>query len=955
MKYLRYNILVCTILFLLPTGLIAQDSNSEEMEQAIEDTVAQTDGVDFQRVGPRVVQGAFRQIPRENLMGGISVVDVPRIMEKNYMTFSLENMQAFAGGFNGSLWGMGDYLVLVDGIPRDPGSINPSAIQQISFMKGVSANVLYGSRAANGVVYITTKRGGDHDLQINGRVNGGINIPIRYPEYLGSAEYMTLYNEALQNDGLPQQYTAETIYRHSRGNDPYRYPNVDYYSPDYLRDFTNRYQGNVELSGGTETANYYTNINFITSNSLLDFGEGENLRGNNFNIRSNVDFELNENIRASVGAGVIYDEQNGVNTDYWGQASTLRPDRYTPLIPIDMFVDGNQNLQQIIENSDHVINDRYLLGGNQIYSSNPIADIYAGGTNQSVGRQFQFNTAITMDLDAVLEGLEFNSMFGVDYLSSYYQGFNNQYAVYDPNWVAFDGENQVSSLNTFGQDARTGVQNVDNSIFQQTLAFSGQFNYHRNIDQDNQISAMLITNVHQLSYSGEYHRTGNLNLGLQLGYNHREKYYVDFSAAIPHSAKLPEGNRQAFSPTATLGWRVSEEGFMANASAINNLKLFVSGGIVNTDMPIPGYHLYEARYSQADGAFFGWGDGNLRQGTQSFRGANPNLTYIKRKELNAGIDASFFDNTLNIESTVFYNRNEGGVIQASALYPSYFSTGWPENSFIPYVNYNIDQRKGIDFNLRFNEELGGVNWSLGLAGTFFDSKAVRRAEINQFDYQNTEGTPLDGIWGLQSQGLFMDQQEIDNHEASQQFGTVRPGDIKYVDQNNDNVINSQDQVYLGRAGWNGAPMEFGVHLTARWNNFTLFTLGTGQFGSYGVMSGDYYWVNGDNKYSSVVRDRWTEETANTATYPRLTTQTGSNNFRTSDFWMYSTDRFDLQKVQLTYDLPASFLQASNIRQLQVYVTGANLLTISPNRDIMETNVGTTPQMRFFNLGINAKF
>ncbi|WP_340105925.1 SusC/RagA family TonB-linked outer membrane protein [Rhodohalobacter sp. 8-1] len=955
MKYLRIKTLLCTVLFFLPAVLIAQDTNMNGLEQSVQDTVANVDEANIDILGPSTVQGAFRKVSREDLMGGISVVDVPSIMEKNYMTYSLENMQAFVGGFNGSLRGMGDYLVLVDGIPRDPGTINPAAIQQISFLKGISASVLYGSRASNGVIYITTQRGGEHELRINGRVDGGINIPKQYPNYLGSAEYMTLYNEALQNDGLSPLYSNETIYRHSTGNDPFRYPNVDYYSPQYLRDFTNRYHGNVEIAGGNQTARYFTNINFATSNSLLNFGEAENMRGNNFNIRSNVDFQLNEIITASVGAGVIYDEQNGVNTNYWGQAASLRPNRFTPLIPIDMFTDGNENLQQLVENSNYIINDRFLLGGNQLNSTNPIAGVYAGGTSQSVGRQFQFNTGLNIDLKGLLQGLEFQGQFGVDYQSSFNQAYNNEYAVYEPNWVAYNGNNQISSLNIFGQDAKTGVQNVNSSIFQQTLAFTGQFNYHRNIDEDHQVSGMLIANVHQLTYSGEYHRTGNLNLGLQFGYNYQKRYYLDFSAAVPHSAKLPEGNRRAFSPTATLGWKISEEDFMADVSAISSLKVYVSGGIVNTDMPIPGYHLYERSYSQASGSYFGWGDGNLRRGTQSFRGANPDLDYIKRKELNAGFDAIFFENSLAVDASFFYNRMNGGVIQASSLYPSYFSTGFPQNSFIPYVNYNIDQRSGIDFNVRLNEELGGVNWTLGLAGTYFDSKAVRRAENNRFDFQNRQGTPLDGIWGLESQGFFMSPEDIDNYDASQQFGTVQAGDIKYLDQNNDNLVNAQDQVFLGKAGWNGAPMEFGVHLTARWKDFTLFTLGTGQFGAYGMKNGDYYWVNGDDKYSAEVRGRWTEETRNTATYPRLTTQSGSNNYRTSRFWMYSTDRFDLQKVQLTYNLPNSVLQSSNIRDLQLYVTGANLLTISPNSDIMERNVGGNPQTRFFNLGIKANF
>ncbi|HLR26972.1 MAG TPA: SusC/RagA family TonB-linked outer membrane protein [Fodinibius sp.] len=952
MRYLRFKTLLCTVIFLLPAALNAQDT---DLGESIEDSLVNAEEDNFERVGPSTVQTAFRKISKEDLMGGISVVNVPEIMEKNYMTYSLENMQAFIGGFNGSMWGMGDYLILVDGIPRDPGSINPSAVKQVSFLKGISANVLYGSRGANGVIYITTKRGGNHDLQISGRVDAGIDVPIRYPDYLGSAEYMTLYNEARQNDGLSQQYSTEEIYRYSTGEDPYRYPSVDYYSPQYIKEFTNRYHGNVEISGGSKTARYYTNINFATSGSLLDFGEAENSRGNNFNIRGNVDFDLNENITAWVGAGVIYDDQNGVNADYWGAATSLRPHRYTPLIPMSMFSDNNSDLQQVVENSNYVINDEYLLGGNQLVSSNPIADIYAGGSSESVSRQFQFNTGINMDLKGLLKGLEFNGLFGVDYQSSFNQAYNNEYAVYKPSWVAYNGNNQISNLDQFGEDAKTGVQDVDSSSFQQTLAFSGQFNYQRRLDEDQQISAMLIANIHQITNSGEYHRTGNLNLGVQFGYNYRQKYYADFSAAVPHSAKLPEDNRQAFSPTATLGWRISEEDFMSDVAAINNLKLYVSGGIVNTDIPIPGYYLYAGRYSQADGDWFAWGDGQNRTSTNVVRGANPDLTYVKRKELNVGIDGAFFDNLLSVSGSVFFNRMDGGVIQASSLYPSYFSTFYPENSFIPYVNYNIDQRQGIDFNIRFNEELGGIDWTLGMAGTYFESKAVKRAEQNEYAYQNEEGKPLDPIWGLESRGFFMSQQEIDDYEANQQFGTVKPGYLKYTDRNEDGVVNSQDNIFLGKAGWNGAPFEFGVNLTARWNNFTLFALGTGQFGAYGVKQDDYYWVSGDDKYSAVVRDRWTEETKNTASYPRLTTQSGNNNYRTSSFWMYSTDRFDLQKVQVTYNLPESMLRKISLRQLQVYVTGANLLTVSPNSDIMELNVGGAPQARFYNVGIKANF
>lgn len=139
---------------------------------------------------------------------------------------------------------------------------------------------------------------------------------------------------------------------------------------------------------------------------------------------------------------------------------------------------------------------------------------------------------------------------------------------------------------------------------------------------------------------------------------------------------------------------------------------------------------------------------------------------------------------------------------------------------------------------------------------------------------------------------------------------MAPGDLRYIDQNDDGVINNQDEVYLGKAGWSGSPLTGGLHLSAKWKELTFFALATGQAGAYAMKNGSYFWIDGEDKYSAVVRDRWTPETANTATYPRLTSQSGSNNFRNSDFWMYSTDRIDLAKVQVSYDLPQSILGGS---------------------------------------------
>ena len=180
--------------------------------------------------------------------------------------------------------------------------------------------------------------------------------------------------------------------------------------------------------------------------------------------------------------------------------------------------------------------------------------------------------------------------------------------------------------------------------------------------------------------------------------------------------------------------------------------------------------------------------------------------------------------------------------------------------------------------------------------------------------------------------------------------------MKYVDQNGDKIIDEKDEVYLGeRYGWQGTPLTVGLNLTLKWKNFTLFALGTGYWGASAFMSGDYYWVYGDKKYSEVVRGRWTPETAETATYPRLTTQTDNHNYRNSDFWMYKTNRFNLSRLQLTYDLPKQWLGNSFVRSFSVYAYASNLLTISKEREKLELNTGAAPQTRFYNIGFKIGF
>ncbi len=961
---------LCVLISLTPLSLYAQEDlmimASAKQESGGSNTVApgsietrgiqkELDTLDAQGVSlsptGTLVNVAFRQVDQKNLNSDVAFVNMSEILEKNYITYPLSDMEAFVGGFNGSLWAQGGYLMIVDGVPRNIGSVMPTEIEQITFLKGVSAVALYGSKAAKGVVMVTTKRGSNRDQMISVRANAGVHLPKSYPEYLGSAEYMTLYNEARANDGLESLYSEEDIYNHASGINPYRYPDVDYYSSDYLRESVSRYDGTVEIVGGNEKARYYTNMGFYTQGTFLNFGEAVDNKDQRFNIRGNVDMELNSFLTARVDAAAIYYAGKGVNANYWGGATSLRPHRFAPLIPISFLEEDDQASWDIVNNSSHLIDGQYLLGGTQLDQTNPIADIYAGGSSTYNSRQFQFNAGVDADLSGILEGLSFNSLFGVDYASTYLLTFTNDYATYEANWTNYAGNDIIGSLTKYGQDASSGNQNISGSAYTNTLSFSGQFNYRKNINGGHGVTATLLANGFQSAYSSEYHKFSNANLGIHLGYNYRNRYTAEFNGALIHSAQLPEDNRRAFSPTFNVGWRISEENFLKGSSIVNNLRLSVQGGIIHTDLDIPGFFLYENIYNQTDGAWYTWKDGLQNQSTDSRRGANPDMTFPKREELSIGLDLSLLDNSIRLNGNVFTSKMTGMVVQNSTLFPSYFTTGFPQSSFIPYVNYNEDQRMGVDFSLNYNQSFGEVDFAMGVSGIWYTTEAAKRAENFEDEYQLRQGKPLDAIWGLESLGFFADQTDIDN-SPTQAFGEVQPGDIRYKDQNNDGVVNDQDVVELGRYG---SPLTMGINMSAKWKGLTVFVLGTMSSGAHAIKGGDYFWVNGEDKYSAVVRDRWTQETAATAKYPRLTTLSGDNNFRTSDFWMYSTDRFDLARVQISYSFPESIIGADFIQDLTVYVNGANLLTIAPNREILEMNIGNSPQTRFFNLGLRAQF
>lgn len=903
------------------------------------------------------VQVAFRKVDRNELLGGVEVLDIEKLLKKNYINdLNGTTLKGYVPGFNGtSLWGLDadndGFLVLIDGVPRDLNNIPPTEVKDIVFMKGSQAVVLYGSRAAKGVIYITTKRGQDGPLRVDAHVNTGWHVAKSYPEYLGSAEYMTLYNEARDRDGLGALYSPEEIYNTASHVNPYRYPDVNMYSDKYIKKTYNRTDADAEISGGNERARFYTNINYFRVGDYLDFGEAKKNFTDRFSVRGNVDVNITDWIKTTINAAATFYNARGAHGDYWSAASSFRPNRIVPLIPVSMINPGATDAVDLVENGNQI--DGMFPAGSTLDATNIFADYYFKGYNKFTSRQFQFDAALDIDLYKLTRGLSFHTQFAVDYATSYNTGYYNSYATFVPTWSNYNGSDEIVGIRQEGKDEHSGVQNVSDSHSNQTIHFSANFDYARTFGGVHNFHALAGVNGWQRTFSGTYHRTSNANLGIQADYNYDNRYYADFSIAGVHSSKLAEGHRQAWSPSGTIGWRISQEEFLKDSPVVNELMLSASASKLHQDIDIAEYYMYSANYSES--GWYSWAAGG--QGAfNPRRGANPDLTYITREEFSVNLRGEFLDRMLGLTASFFTIKNDGLIISNSTKFPSYFMTYYPESSFIPYLNYNANRRTGFDFGVKFNKTFGEFELGVGVNGTYYDTKATKRDEIWGEDYLYREGRPVDGIWGYVSDGFFASDEEAAAADQKALGGSdLKGGDIRYVDVNKDGIIDTKDQVFLGKGGWYGDPFTLGVNITAKYKGFTLFVHGTGGFGAKGVKNNSYWWVAGDGKYSAAVRGRWTPETAATATYPRLTTTNGANNFTTSDFWIYSRDRFELAKVQLTYDFPSRLFHGPIIKGLSVYVSGDDLLMISKNRKIMEMNVGSAPQSRFYNVGATVTF
>ena len=996
MKSIKTNIFLLAMMAAAPLAAVAQTAEGAD---AADSTVVK-----------KKVHVAFRDVDADHLLGGVSFVDMEELSKKDYTQSSLEDLMGLVGGWNGNnLWGMDNDrldnndntnmpLVIIDGVKRPSNNVLPSEIEQITFLKGAQAVVLYGSKGAKGAILITTKRGKVDGLQIDANANTGWHFAKEFPEYLGSAEYMTLYNEAFYNDLIATgtyakqtlPYKQQEIYNHAIGANPYRYPNVNYYSDDYIRKAYNRSEGTLEIQGGGTRAHFYTNINYYRAEDLINFGEAKDNYTDRFSVRGNVDLVVNKVITGWADVSATFYNEYKNKGNFWSEAATMRPNfpqGAAPLIPMSMVDPNATKTLATLGKSLNLLDGQWFPGGGTDNAqTNAIADCYFGGETQKVSRQFQFDAGVNYDMNNFVKGLTFKTLFSIDYAASYDLAYNNTYSLFFPTWSNYNNVDAIVDIKQPKDEVVTGTMTMSNTAYRQTITWNGHFDYENTFANKHHVTGMLLASMYTTTKSTtssnkNYHRYANANLGLQAGYDYMSRYFFDMSLAGVHSARLPEGNREAISYGFTLGWNLAKEKFLKN-TFVDDLTISASLSRLNDDADVyytnskyDDFYLYDAVWAN-DGPTFAWNDGsNDAPATYSTSGSNPALDFIHRKEFSLSLRTSLFNKLISAELTYFNTDMDGYIIQNPTSYPSHLKTGLSSGKFSPAMNNDITNRKGLDFSIKAQKQFGQVHAELGLVGTYLKTEWKKKDESKDYDYLKDEGHALDAIRGYKCVGVYtIDDFDYDPTAStiyklkkgvvdSKLGGKIMPGDLKYEDQNGDGIINNKDQVDLGKSGAYGSPWTIGVNLTLKYKNWTLFMLGNGQFGAYGMANGSYYYMQGSNKYSVNVRDhlQYTYDANDPgkitgfvnpdASHPRLSAAGVGNNGVASTYWMYSTDRFNLRKVQLTYDFPKEMFEGKWVKALSVYVNGNDLLTISKNRKIMETAVGYAPQTRFYNLGV----
>lgn len=787
--------------------------------------------------------------------------------------------------------GMTGALVYIDGVQRPLASLANDEIEKITVLKDASALALYGMRAANGVILVTTKRGTFEKMNIQANYKHGISLPIRPVQMANAGNYAVALNEALRNDGLAERYTANEIQKFRDGSDPYNYPNVNW-QKEMLRNQGSTNELSLVFQGGSERMRYYSALHYNNDMGLInDLPTYSSIKStqpsyNRLNARTNLDLKVTNSTFVKINVFASMDENN-LTVKSPGSIFT---DSYA--IPAAAF--------PIKRTSDN-------WGGSLIYKNrNPYAGATFNGFSRYHSRNVSTDLTIAQDLGSLLKGL--NAELKVAY--------DNDIEYFDQNSRQFSYETANGYI--YGNQTPLAFSTSMNSLYFRTL-LSGRLNYSTLINKDHSINANLLYVQETWKIKARNNQNAFQDFIGAVNYGYKDKIFVDFTGSYSGSSYLPTGNKYRLFPTLSAAWVISNEDFWTT-KAVNSLKLRASAGILGNGQL--SYEMDKQYYLAGPNYFFtssNTSTATIKEGDLAAIGMQP----VMSKKINIGIDATLFTN-LSLTADWFYDRREGSQTSSESSYSTLLG-------ITPAANFlGVNDFSGADISLNYSGKVGELKYNVGGIFALVKTKVIENNIKNvPFDYLSKIGKSRNQFFGLQADGFFNTWEEISN-SPQQVFSEVRPGDIKYVNQNGDNVIDNNDMIAMGYSTQT-PEINYGFNFNVEYKGFGVGAIfqGIERF-SILLDTPNIYWPlqnNGNISDWYIGNNHWTATNTENPQYPRLTTLNNENNFRANSVWLADGAYLKLRALTAYYTLPNSLTKKVGMANVKLYLKGNDLFSL----------------------------
>ncbi|WP_167021306.1 TonB-dependent receptor [Chitinophaga sp. Cy-1792] len=844
-----------------------------------------------------------------------------------------------------STFGNNDALIVVDGVVRPFDQLDPNEVETVTILKDAAAAAVYGARAANGVILVTTRRGHTGKPRFNYSGYEGVQMPTRYPKLMSAYEYGLTNNAARINAGqdpnnpqyAPQFYTDAQLQDFKSGK-----VGTDWYAASFKKNSLQS-QHNLTVDGGSENIKYFFSAGYLDQQGMYD-----NISYKRYSFRSNVDARINKRFSISV--------------DVDGRVGKNSSPEFTD---VTIF--------------SHVIREKPVFNAynpdgspKNTTGEHPIEEINSKGYMRNELATFFGTLSFKHELDMITKGLNVTGRVNYNRNTNVKKEFDVPYTMYD-----LDANGNVILTKTVGKnltktELSQGLEQNGGTTVNLALNYSRDFNKHHigglllyeqytsRADSFSAYRTNFPTNlVDELSAGGAVDKTndgtaaetGRLSYVGRINYDYNMKYIAEVSFRYDGSENFPPGKRFGFFPAASLGWRISEENFFKNASSLNfidNLKIRGSYGLLGNDRI--GAFQYNQYYSFDKPAVF---DGKVDQSVVYGVYPNPNVTWEKAKTTDVGIEASLFKGKLGIEADYFYKRTSDILRPRTLSIPGTFGRTLPDE------NYAVVDNTGFEISVSHNGNIGQFNYFVKANGSYAHNTVIVLDEADNTPfYLKRKGKPIDYVTGLVSDGLFQSNKDVYSNPVQFTKNVAKAGDIKYKDLNGDGIIDDYDNTVLS---YNGTTPKviLGLYLSGNWKNIDLGILFQGAFMSNIMLqqTGRNMFDNGGNSNSfAYLLDYWTPDNPN-AKYPRAYLDRNSNNDRDSDFWLKKTGYVRLKSFELGYTFPKNLIR--NIERLRVYASGLNVFTIDQFKLFDPESVAGKgayyPQQKSFNLGVNLTF